>query len=187
MIAVRSLSDVQIVLRNHDTQLNTLRSKDLDLTGRRVINAGDGVAQTDYVTLRQLPTGGGTSPSPADQNLAIVFAFGSVMPQGTLISAPYVPGEFRTGIPQWVRLVAMTAPTGGNLSCNILWQRQGAASGIPILTSDVILTAGMIGPIKVTNFISPVPQFDADDILLPTCENSASAGWVSIIVGVKRG
>jgi len=186
MISVKSLQQVQIVLRTHDTALNDLRSRNQDYTGRRITNAGDAVDPQDYVTLRQLPSiVTATSPN-IDQNLAIVFSFGSAMPTGSLISSPYVPGEFRTGIPQWVRLVAAQAPSGGPLNCNISWRRTGSTTPVNILTSDISVPSGSVDPVKSIMFISPIPFFDVNDSILPTCESANGAGYVSLIVGIKR-
>lgn len=186
MRAIKSLQDVQIVLRDINNRLDTLFTKEINLSGRKIVNAGQGVNPTDYVTFNQLPAAQATPADAVDQNLAIVFNPSSPIIVSNMLMAPYVPGEFRTGLPQWVRLAALTPPQGGNLTMNIAWKRKGATNPTNILSTDIVLGAEMTGPVKSIMFIAPLPFFDKDDLIYPTCEMANGAGMVSLIVGIKR-
>jgi hypothetical protein len=51
---VRSLQDVAVVLRDLDDKFAKLYSMNIDLGGRRVINAGAAIDNSDYITRKQL-------------------------------------------------------------------------------------------------------------------------------------
>jgi len=51
---IRSLPDAQAALRDVDDRLNRFATQNLDLKGRRIVNAGDAVDNSDYITKKQL-------------------------------------------------------------------------------------------------------------------------------------
>jgi acetate kinase len=54
MRVARTLDDVNVILREISNQLEKLRTGNIDMTGRRVINAGSSVKESDYVTRKEL-------------------------------------------------------------------------------------------------------------------------------------
>lgn len=184
MRAIRTLSDVQIVLRELSTRLDTIEGKDWDRHGLKISNVGKGTNPDDVLIVSQLPP----PPPPIQHNpqhFAIVFSTTGPVSVGTTISAPYVPGEYRTGIPIWVRIAMVIAPTGGNFTGNIQWKRKGGTY-INILTQDIVIGPGQFGPVKSVNLINPVPFFDTDDSIIPTCTVASGASLVSYTIGVER-
>jgi len=51
---IRSLFDAQVALRDIDDRLNRLATQNMDLNGRRVVNAGSSQADSDYVIQKQI-------------------------------------------------------------------------------------------------------------------------------------
>jgi hypothetical protein len=51
---IRSLFDAQVALREVDDRLNKLATQNMDLNGRRVVNAGASQADSDYVIQKQI-------------------------------------------------------------------------------------------------------------------------------------
>jgi len=51
---IRSLFDAQTALREVDDRLNKLATQNMDLNGRRVVNAGRSQEDSDYVIQKQI-------------------------------------------------------------------------------------------------------------------------------------
>lgn len=179
MRVIKSLNDAEIVLKELNTKIDTFFSKSPDCRGRQFKNAGAATDPNDFVTLKQLPTIPEIPPNDP-QHFAIVLSTTGPIVIGTQISAPYIVGDFRTGIPIWVYAAATFPPSGGPCSVNLTF------NGVALLLSDLSIPDGGTASVKATNLVVPIPFFNPGGILLPTCSASNSASLVSIVVGMER-
>lgn len=177
MRQVKNFADVNIVLKQLLDWQSQMQTKDQDLHQNRIRNAAPGLTKGDYVTFEQLPTIQPTSPTK-DQHLKIEFSSIGAVSVGQL-SAPYIVGNDRVGSPTEVWVYATTAPTT-NATFNI------SLNGTNILVTDVTLPAGSNGPVKVTNFVTPIPMFGVGSVVLPIVTAAGGASFVSLSIQIKR-
>lgn len=189
MRAIKTLSDVQIVLNQHDTLLNNLTSKDIDRKGLKITGAGNGTNQQDYVTLSQIQSlisQSQQSPTnPSIQHFGIVFTEDGVVTTGMQIPA-YIPSPERTGLPIACKVLAIGPPSGGNLTVNF-YVGTDLTTGKNLLAADIIVPPGTASIVTSSNFINPVPYFGTNTIIFPVITNGAGASVVTMEIFVKRG
>jgi hypothetical protein len=189
MRAINNLSDVQIVLNQHDTALSNIASKDIDRKGLKITGAGNGTNQQDYVTLSQMQaaiTTAQQSPTnPSIQHFGIVFTEDGIVTTGMQIPA-YIPSPERTGLPIACKVLAIGPPSGGNLTVNF-YVGTDLTTGKSLLASDIIVPPGTAMIVTSSNFINPIPYFGTNTIIYPVITNGAGASVVTMEIFVKRG
>lgn len=121
MRQITSLQDATNALRELQNQLDLLRSKDIDMSKRRVVNAAPSRDQYDYVVRKELDAlkGDGSLTFDPLRNYLIVFSSSSVLYVGTNVSAPFIvktPGK-----PRAILVTALTIPalSGAILQPNV--------------------------------------------------------------------
>lgn len=177
MRAIKNLADAQVVLKSVLDWQTNVQTKDQDLNQRRYRNAAPGVLPDDYVTVKQLPTVQVTPPTP-DQHYMIVFSSIGAIIAGQLCAA-YIVGQNRIGKPTEVIVNAITAPTT-NATFNV------QVNNVNLLLTDVTLPAGQTGPITVTNFVTPVPLFAYQTVVIPVVTAAGGAAFVTVQIQVLR-
>lgn len=178
MRAIKSLNDVQIVLRGLiDTQVKET-TKALDRNGLQIKNMGVGTAGSDAVTLSQLQQATQAVVTP-NQDFTVVFSNAGTAQDGDNFS-DYIFGQDRVGQPTAVWIRAKNAPTTG------VFQVHLTINGNAILNTDIQLAMGANGPVFSSNFVSPFPKFGYQAILGGSVIHANSAQVVSIGVCVRR-
>lgn len=120
---IKTIEDAGRELKQIRYELDLLRSQNMDLSGRRVINAGRAIADKDYVTLGQAKELFSPSQANVQGNpgwLQVDFAIGLPAEGEDIMPRPvvYLPQNQR-GIPVLCGLRARTAPDSG--SCTVRW------------------------------------------------------------------
>lgn len=177
MRTINSLADVQIVLRDLLNWKSAQQTKNQDLHGLRITNAGDGVDPGDYATLRQVQSSSQSSQN-VDQFYTIVWATNSLI-TGQLVPA-WETGKGRDGLPHEVWLKCRTAPSGGDLEV------QFTIDGTNLLSSPITIPNGGTTKVFSSSFVSPVPKVGEHSEILPVIVNNAGAGVISFGLVVKR-
>lgn len=162
---------------------------DLDMASFLIHNLADPVGDLDGVNLRTLRRmGSQTIAAPVATSrgldaLAIVSEAPGVLADGD-VTPVYVVGRNRTGIPSEVWLYALVAPT---TNCAINWRLQLAGVGAfqPLLTSDLVLPAGSLGPVFASNFAFKGVLTHGTVVQMVTTSGGA-AGTPSMGVVVER-
>jgi hypothetical protein len=175
MRAIRSLADVQIVLKQLLDWQNLRDSKDWDFNGLRIKNASPSKDPSDYVVRSELhptalaappvssapqtPAQVNNPPAPistgeTDQYYSIVFSVDN--PTNGYETPPFVGGINRDGvfIDVWIAATGTPLVNPASINFNI--------NGNPLLATDVQLPAGSNGPVHSSQLVSPLPVMGFD-------------------------
>lgn len=177
MREVKSLSDVQIVLKELTQWKDKLSTKDQDLKGLRIRNASPGVLPSDYATVSQIPPAV-TLPTPQDQYYTMCWNSQGSVANG-LVASGFTAGKGRSGIAYEVILECTSAPTSGSLEINL------QIAGNNILQNNLEIPLGQNGPVTSGNFINPNYVIGYKTKAIPIIINAAGAGFVFIGLVVK--
>lgn len=178
MREIKTLQDAAIVLRDFWDWRNKLDTKNIDLHGRKVVNATPGSDPMDYATVSQLPPVTQTSTGP-DLSYSIPFSHDGVIVAGSLASA-FTVGRGREGTPYEVHLVAQTPPSGGPAKLNF------QVNGTNLLATDIELPAGSQDVVVASNFIAPTPFLGYLTQIAPIVTLANNAAFVTLTLVVKR-
>lgn len=188
MRAINNLSDVQIVLNQHDNFISNVQSKDLDRKGLKLVNTGNAINPQDYVPLSQVQSLIASSTVAAavksQQHYTMVWTEDGVVTTGQQLCA-FIAGYQRTGLPIAVKVLAIGSPSGGVLTVNIL-AGISLSTLAPILAADLIFPPGNSTPVSSSNFVNPVPYIGTNYIVYPVITNGAGASSVTIEVILQR-
>lgn len=175
MRAIKTLSDIQIVLNQLLNWQTNKDSKDWDFHGLRIKNASASVDPNDYVIRSELqpnalaapPQSSAPStpaqvnnppiPSPisaAEQDYTIVIS--EPVPTDGFESAPFIGGKNRDGvfIDAWVACTGAPLVNPAKINWNI--------NGTPLLSQDILIPAASLGPVHTSYFASPLPVMGYD-------------------------
>lgn len=197
MRIVRSLEDVQKILKDILDWKDKISTKDWDFHQLKITNATDGTAPRDYVTLEQLEASKTTNDDinklirsgRPDQNYTIVFSKDGVVVTGEN-SPPYIVGTGREGQPIQVWVAAEVAPTSANLTVNVqvTYTNPGddAQNSFNLLLVDLVLPIGQTLRVFTSTFITPLPSFGHGVKVTKVITSGGNAAYVSIGVVVQR-
>lgn len=188
MRAIKTLSDVQLVLNQHDNFINNFGSKDVDRKGLKIVNNGDGKNPQDYVTLVQMQTAINMATAPATskskQHYTMVWT-----EDGTVITGQQIPGFIagyeRSGLPIGAKVLAINGPSTGNLTVNFM-AGVNLTSMVKLLVADIIFPPGQQSAVSSSNFVNPIPYIGTDFIVFPVITNGAGAGVVTLELLLER-
>jgi hypothetical protein len=168
MRAIRSLSDVSDVLRDHETAINEFRGKLWNLNQRRITNVHPSRDEYDVVVRKELKdfSGGATYPSTikltssADYD-TIVFGVGINMniATGTDVCPPYICAFDSSLVKLYT--YAKISPSGQAIIFDILRRHSGADE--TILTAPISLPADSTTVVTSTDFA--IASFYETDLL----------------------
>jgi len=178
MRAVKTIADVQTVLRSLLNDQSNTKTKALNRNGLQIKNMGPGTAPTDAVTLSQLQAAI-PAVTQANQDYTIIFSNSGTANDGDIF-ADYIVGQDRVGQPTAVWIRAQKAPTTGILQVHLTF------NGNPILNTDIQLPSGQTGPVFSSNIVSPFPKFGYQSVIGGTVIHGNSAQIVSIGICVRR-
>jgi hypothetical protein len=170
---VRTMQDVQNALNELFTFKDKWTTGSWDNSGNKISNVGPGVAQTDVATMAQLPF----VPQPTSLSLkyyTIVFESVGVITVGSNISAPFIAGRGRTGIPVQIWLAATNKPTTGPLAINM------NVNGLPLLTNNLVMDVGDPSPQVSSVFNIPSQKVGYLYSVTPLVASVGGASLVSI-------
>jgi hypothetical protein len=188
MRAIKTLSDVQIVLNQHDNFITKFNSTSVNRNGLKFTGNGNGTDPQDYITLSQQTTAinniVNATTSPTVQHYTMVFTEDGVVSTGMQIPA-FLAAYERTGLPIAVKVFAIGSPSGGNLTVNI-YAGLTLTTGQNILTTDLIFPPGTQSVVTSSNFINPLPYIGTNYMVFPVITNGAGASAVTIEVILKR-
>lgn len=197
MRTVRSLEDVQKILKDILDWKDRISTKDWDFHQLKITNAADGVSPRDYVTVEQLKDSKVTNDDinkliksgQPDQNYTIVLSKDGVVVTGEN-SPPYIVGTGREGIPTQVWLAAEVAPTSANLTINVqvTYTNPGdnAQNSFNLLLTDLVLPVGQTLRVFTSTFITPLPAFGNGVKINKVITSGGNAAYVSIGIVVRR-
>lgn len=160
-----------------------LFSNGLNLKGKRVVNAGQSVDQSDYVTKSELVIPKIPTFTHKDQFYTAVFTNDGTVTTGQEIDS-YVVGRGREGTPVQVWLRANGPPNGADLVVNINYNFDTVDH--MLLSEDLILPDGEKGPVMSFNVVTPMPQFGSLYYFKPVIVSGGTASLVSIGVVIQR-
>lgn len=181
MREIDNLKDARVIVKELSQWKDRISSKNQDLKGLKIQNAGDATDPGDYVTLRQLSSLLPTITTP-NQHFSIPFSSVGVVSVGQ-ISAPFIVGSDRVGNPSAISVAVPTmaqAPTGGPLTINL------TLNGIDMLAVPLVLNTGTEGPIFSSQFISPLPKLAVGYKIVPKIIAAGGASFVTIQLYVTR-
>lgn len=141
------MADVQKALNELFDWKSRMQSQNIDLSGRRIINAGPGVASTDYATVGQIPIIPTQIVQTPTLYYTIVFNPPDACPANT-ISPPFQIGTGRGGNPTQVWVQATVAPTGAAVTVNFMY------NGVNLLPTDITLPIGQT-QVQTSTFNNP--------------------------------
>lgn len=199
MRAIKTLADVQIVLNQLLSWQSNKDSKDWDFHGLRIKNASASVDASDYVIRSELHPTALAAPqqssapktvaqvnnppipvptSPAEQDYTIVIC--SDAPADGYESPPFIGGRKRDGvfIDAWVACTG--APSGTTALIN--WKLNGNL----LLSQDIQIPAGSLGPVHTSFFVSPLPVMGFDTRITLKVNQAAGITLVSGGLVVRR-
>lgn len=193
MRAIKTLSDVQIVLNAHDNFINSFNSQSINRNGLKLTGNGNATQPQDYTTLSQVNTAiaaatQAPSTSGGQQHYTMVWTEDGIVTTGQQLCA-FIAGYQRTGLPVAVKILAIGSPSGGNLTVNIfagITITGANGTGGNILASDIVFPPGASTPVSSSNFVNPIPYIGTDYIVYPVITNGAGASAVTIEVILKR-
>lgn len=182
MRVVKSLDDVNVILKELGQWKDRLSSKNQDFKGLKIQNAGDATEPQDYVTLSQL-TSVSQSISQNPQHYSIPFSVSGAATTG-MLSAPFIVGKDRVGRPTLVSVAVPTvaqAPSGSDLLVNL------QINGINLLANNLDLPIGNAGPISSSAFVSPLPILSVGSKITPVIVSSDGiVSFVTIQLYIER-
>lgn len=199
MRAIRSLSDVQIILNQLLNWQTNRESKDWDFNGLRIKNASASKDPNDYVIRSELqpnalaappvssapqtqaqvnnpppPTNGGDT----EQDFTIVFSVDA--PEDGFETPPYIAGRNRDGVFIDVWVACTGAPSGSAASINF------KVNGNLLLTADVQIPSGEFGPKHSSLLIDPLPVLGLDTRVTMKVNTASGVTLLSGGVVVRR-
>lgn len=136
------MSDVQKALNELFDWKQSMQSANINLSGRRIINAGESVDPTDYVIRRELQSTPAGSIITSPVFYTIVFNPPDGASSGA-ISPPFRIGTGRSGNPTQCWIQVNKAPTA-TLTCNFQY------NGVNLLASDLSLGVGIFSAVSAT-------------------------------------
>ena len=180
MRAIKSLADVQIVLKQLLDWQNTKDTQNWDMKGKRIINAGNGVDPTDYVTVQQLQKAQAPAAT-SNAYFSIPFSSQGVVSVGDLIP-PYNPGQGRSGKPYQILLDAVVPPSSAPLTMNL------QINGVSILVTPISLPVAATGAVVASNFITALPMVSFMSRIVPivVTTDGTTAGVTMTLVVQKQ-
>lgn len=199
MRAIKSLADVQIVLNQLLNWQSNKDSKDWDFHGLRIKNASASVDPSDYVIRSELQQNALAAPpqssapttvaqvnnppipgatAAAEQDYTVVICVDS--PIDGYESAPYIAGRKRDGIfiDAWVACTAPPISSSANINFNL--------NGFQLLSQDIQIPAGSLGPVHSSFFVSPLPVMGFDTRLTLKCNVASGVTLLSGGIVVRR-
>lgn len=182
MRAIKSLDDVQIVLRDLLDFKRRVETQNFNMHGNKVVNAAAGTDPNDYVVLSQLPK---QVPAPAqkDHHYTIVLSKDGIPNDGENTPPFYVQVD-RVGIPTVAWVAVIGAPTS-DATFQIKRIPADGSPAVNILAAPMPLLTGAFSN-TVSNFIIPVMQFARGDIVYGTVLVGGNSAQISMGVVVKR-
>lgn len=189
MRIVRSLPDVQKVLNELLDFKSRFETRDLDLGGRRVRNAGTSLDKDDYVTRKELPPPAPEIPGLVEQPCTIYFSTDSTVTTGQNIPAAGC-GRTIGFSPIEVWMYTKVAPTTADLVINVQLQQKNPLgpdiTPFSILDDDLTLSMGSVGLVSSRTLITPPPKFGEYSMIWPIIVSGGDAAVVTIGVVCKR-
>jgi len=173
MRRIKTIEDAQKAINEILDWKDTLSSKNIDLKGRRVVNAGRSIDLTDYVTKQELQD---TIQQFKQDDPTYTMVFSNDTVDDGYIFPEYVAGRNRDGYPHdcWVKCIGM--PTEGSLIVRFY------INGIQLLTDDLELTAGSVKQVHSSGFVVPTPKVGFSSI--GRCEVIQSGGATGVSAGI---
>ena len=181
MRQIKTLDDAKIIIKELAQWKDRIESKNQDLRGLKIQNAGDATEPQDYVTLRQLPKLVQTTVTP-DQHYSIPFSAPGLVVTGQ-ISPPFIVGIDRVGVPTEIS-VAVPSVTQAPVNVPLIINLQ--LNGVNLLTTNLTLPVGQAGPVSAINFITPLPKLMKGMILVPVIVQGGNASFVTIQLYITR-
>lgn len=190
MKQIKSFDDAQKVINDLYNRLELLRTKDWDFKGLKISNAGDGVKDQDYVTLRQI------KQTPVDNKLPYLYRTIVFSKDGAVEDAEDSPamiiGDGIEGQPTqiWVCCEPGSEPSGGDLIINVAWtyyDESGSPTTTNLLTENLHLPSGTSNRVFSSAFANPVPTIGRGAKLNKVIVSANNASYVSIGVVLKFG
>jgi hypothetical protein len=178
---IKNLKDVQIVLKEVTQWKDRLSSKNQDLSGLKIQNAGAATEPNDYVILSQVQQLV-TPTTQSNQNFSIPFSSSGSVTAGQ-ISAPFIVGTDRVGNPTAISVAVPSvtqAPTGVSLIVNL------SMNGVNMLATNLELPIGNEGPVSSSQFVSPLPKLAAGNKIVPVIIQAGGASFVTIQLYIVR-
>ena len=199
MRAIKSLADVQVILKQLLDWQSNKDSKDWDFHGLRIKNANPSKDPNDYVVRSELhPTAFAAPPvtsapqtqaqvsnppslissGEAEQDYTIVFSVDSVV-DGYETPA-YVGGINRDGVFIDIWVTANTAPivTPASINFNV--------NGVPLLTADVQIPVGSTVVVHSSKLVSPLPVMGFDTKVTMKINTASGVALLSGGIVVRR-
>ena len=180
MRVVKSIQDVNIVLKQILDRNATKDTKNNDMHGLKITNASPGTDPSDYVTLSQLQSVTQQAPTTNDY-FSIPFSNGGVVAVGDLIP-PYNPGTGRTGKPYEIILSASVAAVSQDLKANV------QINGVSILATPIDLPIGQTAAVSSSDFISNLPMVSKLCTITPIivqADGTSAAVTITLVVQVQ--
>lgn len=176
MRVVKNMQDVQKVLNELLDWKQQMQSANINLSGRRVINAGASQSASDYVIKSELQTALAGSVQTPTSFYTATFNPPDGAATGSL-SPPFNIGTGRSGKPTQCWITANGAPVGTNVTCNFQYQ------GANLLTNDLVLVVGSTY-IASASLILPTPVMaQAQNInMIMTSANTATGVTGGIVI-----
>lgn len=173
------IRELQLIL---DHLMANPAEEELDMSNLRIKSLADPKDDLDSVNLRTLKKFGGqitttTTDAVSKDAYTIVFSKDSTLLAGE-VTPPFVVGVDRLGAPEEAWICAEVAPTA-DAAINF------TANGARLLTVDLVLPAGSIGPVFATGFRS-VSTFAHGTVVLPVITAGGGADLVSLGLVVRR-
>lgn len=181
MREIKDIKGARILGKELGQWKDRLSSKNQDLKGLKIQNAGDATDPGDYVTLRQLHQLLPDNMNP-DQHFSIPFSSVGVVSIGQ-VSAPFIVGSDRVGNPTAISVAVPSisqAPSGGPLIVNL------TLNGVDMLATPLTLNVGEEGAIFSSQFISPLPKLAVGYKIVPKIIAAGGASFVTIQLYVTR-
>lgn len=176
---IRTMADVQKAFNELFDWKSAQQSQNINLNGRRIINAGISINPTDYVTKKELQTAVQGSVSVSPVYYTITFNPPDGASSGS-ISPPFRIGIGRSGNPNQVWIQCNVAPAA-DVTFNLQY------NGNNLLTTDLKLAMGDLSAV-VSNFVVPTPllaQGNPVNVVF-TSANVAQGVTIGLVVSVTQ-
>lgn len=185
---VTNFDDCNVLFREVFGELDKLRSQDIDMQKRRVVNASPSQKTYDYVVRKELldiiGKGGGTESvtqtTTSGGLYGIVFTTAGTAKTGVYVSGPYIFKRRSVSVVSCVS--AITPPSSGDATFNL------AHNGVAILNNDITLptTAASLEVVSSIDFVSGSITFEVDDTLVLNVTNGGGASKVTVELIVRE-